>query len=153
VSIGTAPGEPMVSEDTFDRDWAAARGGTLEGPASQPVSGDGTPEPSAPATPDAGQFGTASPAPASSPVAAQAPSEPVQQPFALPDQYQQRLREVGAASLDDALTMARQFQSVRGQLPNLEQHELQQMRATVQQQQAQAQQSETEALKLTALNV
>jgi hypothetical protein len=121
VSIGTAQGEPMVSEDTFDRDWAAARGGTLEGPAGQPVSGDGTPEPSAPATPDAGQFGTASPAPASPPVAAQAPSEPVQQPFALPDQYQQRLREVGAASLDDALTMARQFQSVRGQLPNLEQ--------------------------------
>jgi hypothetical protein len=121
VSIGTAPGEPMVSEDTFDRDWAAARSGTLEGPASQPVSGDGTPEPAAPVAPDAGQSGTASPAPASSPVAAQAPSEPVQQPFALPDQYQQRLREVGAASLDDALTMARQFQSVRGQLPNLEQ--------------------------------
>lgn len=220
MSIGTAPGEPMVGADTFDRDWAAARSGTLEGPASQPVSGDGTPEPAAPVAPAAGQPGTASPAPASPPVAAQAPSEPVQQSFALPDQYQQRLREVGAASLDDALTMARQFQSVRGQLPNLEQRwreqyvkpleqerdtlleerrqaldrlvqvdpntgqqrppqdqayirqqiaaaeaqqaeaqrrqqeqsELQQMRATVQQQQ-QARQSETEALKLTALNV
>lgn len=122
MSIGTAQGEPMVSEDRFDQDWAAARNGTLEGPARQPAAGDGTPEPSAPPAPAAAQSGQPIPAPASPPVAAQAPSEPAQQqPFTLPDQYQQRLREVGAASLDDALTMARQFQSVRGQLPNLEQ--------------------------------
>lgn len=122
MSIGTAPGEPMVSEDSFDRDWAAARSGTLEGPARQPASGDGTPEPATPAAPVTAPPSEPSAPPASPPVAAQAPSDPApQQPFTLPDQYQQRIREVGAANLDEALQYARQFQSIKGQLPNLEQ--------------------------------
>lgn len=122
MSIGTAQGEPMAGADTFDQDWAAARAGTLEGPARQPATEGGTSDPLTPAAPVAAQPGEPAAPPASSPVAAQAPSPvPDPQAFVLPDQYQQRLREVGAPTLDDALNMARQFQSVRGQLPNLEQ--------------------------------
>jgi hypothetical protein len=120
VSIGTAQGEPMVSADTFDQDWAAARNGTLEGPARQPVAEGGTSEPSAPPAPDAAQPGTASPAPASSPVAAQAPSEPAQQPaYTLsPEVLQQFPAEM--RNPEAIARAARSFLSVQNQLPNLE---------------------------------
>lgn len=138
MSIGTASGEPMGGGDTFEQDWASAQRGSFEGPASQPASGGGTPEPENPATPGEAPSSLTPPAPASSPVAAQgspepAPATPPAQPapFQLPDHYQQRLREVGAGSLDEALQYARQFQSLKGQLPNLEQRWRQQYVAPV----------------------
>jgi hypothetical protein len=209
----------MVSEDSFDRDWSAARSGTLEGPARQPATEGGTSDPTAPVAPGADQPGQTLPAPASPPVAAQEASPPQPAYTLSPEVLQQFPQEM--RSPEAIAQAARQFLSIRGQLPNLEQtwrsqyvapleqelntlreerrqaldqyirvdpqtgqirppehqayyrqqvqqaeqqqteaqrrqqeqQELQQARATVQQQQQMALQSETEALKLTALNV
>ena len=132
MSIGTASGEPMVSEDSFDRDWAAARNGTLEGPARQPVSEGGTSEPSTPAAPVTTPQPESSAPPASPPVAAQVPSPAPAPTYTLAPEVLQQF-PVEMRSPEAIARAARQFLSIQGQLPNLEQKWRQQYVAPIEQ--------------------
>lgn len=86
--------------DDFDQDWQAALSGDLVAPS------DGTSDQSDDTRPVAPAAGQGSPAAA--------------EPAPVPDYLLQRAKEAGFESLDDALKAARNFTSIRGQLPNLE---------------------------------
>ena len=111
----------MPQADTFDDQWGAAMGGTLEPPAQAVVATDPVAAPvteasvQAASEPRQAQVATQ---PAAAP--ATTPDTQVEGAFVLPDHLQQRLREVGAKDLDELFQFGRGFQSVRGQLPNLE---------------------------------
>lgn len=138
MSIGTQQGEPMASEDSFDRDWAAAKVGTYTGSTSQSNAEGGTEAPVTPAPPVTAEPDRLAPPPASAPVvAAREPSPtPPPQPTAptysldpaLLQQFPAEMRTPEAIA-----RAARQFLSIQGQLPNLEQKWRQQYVAPIEQ--------------------
>lgn len=93
---------PLTQADTFDQDWNAA----LAGEYPPPGSGQSQDQPDASVQSPIGQS-AASPSP-----------QPT--PPAIPDHIAKAAREAGFSSVDEALAAARNFQSMRGQLPNLE---------------------------------
>lgn len=104
--------EPMAQADTFDQDWEAAQRGDYEGPTGQSVDDSASSDPT-PRQPGASAPDRSQPAPA--------PTNQPAQEFQLPAEWQNRMREVGAQTPDELFQLARQFQSIKGQLPNLEQ--------------------------------
>lgn len=99
---------PMQEEAAFDQNWDSALRGELPPPTGQ--SG----EPQAAENPQPGE----QPAGQEAPPAAGSPEPPAE---TVPESLLQRAREAGFDDLDSALKAARNFQSIRGQLPNLEQ--------------------------------
>jgi hypothetical protein len=98
---------PVV--DSFDQEWQAAR----EGNHSAPLDA---------ATQQSEQSQPAASGNVQAQVAEQgqsvAPTTPAQ--FQLPSEYQERLQAVGAKNLDEALALAREAHSIRGNLPKVQ---------------------------------
>ena len=99
---------PMQDEAAFDQSWDSALRGELPPPTGQPG------EPQSAETPQPGE----QPA-GQEPTPAAGSPEPTSE--TIPESLLQRAREAGFDDLDSALKAARNFQSIRGQLPNLEQ--------------------------------
>jgi len=100
---------PMQEEAAFDQSWDSALRGELAPPTGQSEEQANPPDQTPPVDAPAGQ--------AAPPVAGE--SQPSSE--TIPDFLLQRAKEAGFDSVDEALKAARNFQSIRGQLPNLEQ--------------------------------
>jgi hypothetical protein len=101
--------EPLPVVDDFDREWNAAREGSLASPS------DASSDRSEPTQPAASGNAQAQVAEQVQPVAPVAPAQ-----FQLPSEYQERLQAVGAKNLDEALALAREAHSIRGNLPQVQ---------------------------------
>jgi hypothetical protein len=115
VSIGAAESAPMPAADTFDQDWQAAKTGAFDGvgePATDPP-GDAVAD-----QPGQGQPPAAAPTPT-----AQGQVQPPSPSFAWPEDVRPLIEQLPAemrTNPKEVIAAARNFLSVRGQLPNLQ---------------------------------